>query len=108
MSSPNSYIQTFSLKKTMNFHENGGSILIPGEFGFIQDGAPPCYVCWFTNPINYNSYISTKMRILIMEARLGHPALVAAVPRYQHLGTDAEQTWCPKIPKSTSRKKHPK
>ena len=22
-----------------------------------------------------------------MEARLGHPALVAAVPRYQHLGT---------------------
>jgi hypothetical protein len=48
------------------------------------------------------------MRILIMEARLGHPALVAAVPRYQHLGTDAEQTWCPKIPKSTSRKKHPK
>ena len=39
------------------------------------------------------SYISTKMRLLIMEARLGHPALVAAVPRYQHLGTDAEQTW---------------
>ena len=40
MSSPNSYILTLSLKKTMNFHENGGSILIPGEFGFIQGGAP--------------------------------------------------------------------